>query len=313
MMSHRTAVSAHHRARPAVEPALEHLGPSLIGEEPELADGRAEECDDRCTDARRHVHDAGVTRYDKPRVREERAGLLQRQGSGDVDRERGEGLAERPVIRASHGHDRPPTVAQPLCGRTPARERPAFGEVRGTGCQYRERLPGQPLLTEPLLRPAGRCLTDEELRRAAVGPDIQVAGGLEIALGDRHRGTVKIDLGRDEYAASELAFGVATPGAANEHSQGSAAQRPVQVESPRRREGGEAPRERPDRFAGLQRYDVRQVRVVRDEWSHGVFRDEDELRVGVAGPQHSHERGGQQDVADGGEADEEETRHAKKV
>jgi hypothetical protein len=33
----------------------------------------------------------------------------------------------------------------------------------------------------------------------------------------------------------------------------------------------------------------------------------------VSGPQHSHEGGGQQDVADGGEADEEETRHAKKV
>jgi hypothetical protein len=33
----------------------------------------------------------------------------------------------------------------------------------------------------------------------------------------------------------------------------------------------------------------------------------------VARPQHSHEGGGQQDVADGGEADEKETRHAKKV
>ncbi len=87
----------------------------------------------------------------------------------------------------------------------------------------------------------------------------------------------------------------------------------MQVEPPRRRERRKTPGERTDRLAGLECHYFRQMRIVRYERGHGLLGNEDEPGVGVSGPQHSHEGGGQQDVADGGEADEKETRHAKKV
>ena len=87
----------------------------------------------------------------------------------------------------------------------------------------------------------------------------------------------------------------------------------MQVEPARGSQGVEPPRQRPDPFAGLERHDVRQVGIVGDERGHRPLGDEDEPRVRVARPQHSHEGGGQQDVADGAEANEEDARHAKKV
>jgi len=87
----------------------------------------------------------------------------------------------------------------------------------------------------------------------------------------------------------------------------------MQIEPLRRVEGGEPPRERADRLSGLERHDIRQMGIVGNERGHRPLGDEDEPRVRVARPQHSHEGGGQQDVANRAEPDEEETRHAKKV
>ena len=83
-----------------------------------------------------------------------------------------------------------------------------------------------------------------------------------------------------------------------------------QVEAVRGLQGTQAAGEMRDRFVGLERDDLRQMRVVGDEGRHRSLGDIDQLRVGVAAPQRPDERRGEQDVADGAEANEEDAQHA---
>ena len=81
----------------------------------------------------------------------------------------------------------------------------------------------------------------------------------------------------------------------------------------RGREGAEAPGEVTDRFIGLEGDDRGEVRVIGDERYHRPLGDVDELRVGVAARQSPDKRRGEEDVADGTEAHQEDAQHAANV
>src|SRR5205823_437468 len=81
---------------------------------------------------------------------------------------------------------------------------------------------------------------------------------------------------------------------------------------PRQNSGGPPTGELTDRFAGLERHDLGEVRVVGHERRHGAFGHVDEPRLRVAAGERAHERRGQQDVADGAETDQENAQHVAK-
>jgi len=86
----------------------------------------------------------------------------------------------------------------------------------------------------------------------------------------------------------------------------------MQVEAMRRCEGAQPAGEETDRLAGLERHDLGEVRVVGHERRHGAFGHVHELRLRVTAGERAHERRGQQDVADGAEADQENAQHVAK-
>ena len=98
----------------------------------------------------------------------------------------------------------------------------------------------------------------------------------------------------------------------HEQSEARAADAAVQVEAVRRREGAQPAGEVPDRLAGLERHDVGKARVVGYQRRHGALRHVHELRLWVTTGERAHEWRGQQDVADGAEADQEHTQHVAK-
>src|SRR3989475_9501033 len=66
-------------------------------------------------------------------------------------------------------------------------------------------------------------------------------------------------------------------------------------------------------YTTLFRSHVVDVRVVRDEGDHGLLRDVDDPRLGMPAPQRAGEGRGEQDVADGAEAHEQEDRKSTRL
>src|SRR6266568_629301 len=87
----------------------------------------------------------------------------------------------------------------------------------------------------------------------------------------------------------------------------------MQIEAVRRLRTAEVPGQVRERFVRFERDHLREVRVVGHERRHRALGDVDQLRIGVAAAQHPDERGGEEDVADGAEADEEDAQHAANV
>ena len=75
----------------------------------------------------------------------------------------------------------------------------------------------------------------------------------------------------------------------------------------------EAPRQVRERLVGRETHDVGYARMVTHERGHRSFRNENQLRTGMAPGEGPDERRGQQDVADGAEADQEDAQHAGNV
>ena len=98
--------------------------------------------------------------------------------------------------------------------------------------------------------------------------------------------------------------------AAHQQPQRGAAHAAVQVETVRGPERPQPAGEVADRLVRLQAHHVVDVRVVRDEGDHGLLRDVDDPRLGVPAPQRAGEGRGEQDVADGAEAHEQDAQHA---
>jgi len=140
-----------------------------------------------------------------------------------------------------------------------------------------------------------------------------VARRREVALGDRYVPAVDIELRGDQQRARDLVLAVARPAAAQQQPQCAAAQAAVQVEPVRRPERGEPRRQMAHRLARLQGDDVGEVGVVGDERRHRPLGHEYEARPGVAFAQRTHQRCGEQHVADGAEADEQDRQHAANV
>ena len=68
-----------------------------------------------------------------------------------------------------------------------------------------------------------------------------------------------------------------------------------------------------ERFAGREADDGGYARMFTHERSHRSFGDENQLGSGMAPGEGPDERRGQQDVADGAEADQENAQHAGNV
>src|SRR5204862_3973185 len=98
---------------------------------------------------------------------------------------------------------------------------------------------------------------------------------------------------------------VSRPAAAHEQSEADAADAAVQVESVRRGERAQPAGEVTHRLPWLERHDLREVRVVGHERRHGTLGYVHELGLWMAAGERAHERRGQEDVADGAEADQE--------
>jgi hypothetical protein len=87
----------------------------------------------------------------------------------------------------------------------------------------------------------------------------------------------------------------------------------MEVESVR---GGERAQPRGQvlhRLVGRETHDFRHVGMLADEGRHRLLGDAYQLRVGMAPGEGPDERGGQQDVANRAEADEENAQHAANV
>src|SRR5258708_26939773 len=140
MMAERAPFRAHRRTGPAVEIELEHLRSLGIRKEAELLDGRSEERDDARADARGHVHHARVAGDHNLGAGETGTRFLQREFTRRVH-DAGAQLGGELAIAGAAERDE--SVAQFLelrRQRSPVPRRPAFGRVRGTGRESRERL-----------------------------------------------------------------------------------------------------------------------------------------------------------------------------
>ena len=318
MVAERAGRGARRGAGAAVERALQHGGTRVIGQEAELRDGGSEQRDDWRADAGGHVHDTRIARHHDPRPREERAGFLERKlagGARDGVSPFGNELLRQPAVFRPPDDDRPvPGGPQPLGERAPVRDGPAFGGVGGARRERREPRLRKSALREPLRGPVRGAGAQAELGRPAVGPSVEPARGLEVALGDRggRASAVGVQLGGDEQRAGQLALAIPRPAAAHEQSEARAADAAVQVEAVRRCEGAQPAGEETDRLARLERHDLGEMRVVGHERRHGALRHVHELRLRVATGERSHKRRSQQDVADGAEADQENAQHVAK-
>src|SRR5207249_3538645 len=80
---------------------------------------------------------------------------------------------------------------------------PALGRVGGAGGERRERRVADAAAGEPLPDARLRGGAERELRRAAVGLDVEVARRREVALGDRYVPAVDIELRGDQQRAGD--------------------------------------------------------------------------------------------------------------
>jgi hypothetical protein len=87
----------------------------------------------------------------------------------------------------------------------------------------------------------------------------------------------------------------------------------VEIEAVGRRERAKSLRQVAYRLVGLETHDFRDPGVFTHEGRHGPLGDVDQLRVGMAPGEGPNERGGQQDVADRAEPDQENAQHAANV
>src|SRR5204862_313113 len=152
-----------------------------------------------------------------------------------------------------------PGRAQALAQGDPVRDGPAFGGVGGAGPERGERRAGEAALGQPLRHPRGGARAEAELGRTAVGPGVEPARGLEVALGHGHGPAVRVELGGDEQRAGQLALAVPGPAAAYQQAEPGAAEAAVQVEPMRRRQGPQPPGQVAERLVRLERHDFRHV------------------------------------------------------
>src|SRR2546425_11673029 len=80
----------------------------------------------------------------------------------------------------------------------------------GAGCERREPPARESPLREPLRRAVRGAGTEAELGRPAVGPSVEAARRLEVALGDRggRAPAVGVQLGGDEQCPGQFTFTV---------------------------------------------------------------------------------------------------------
>lgn len=218
----------------ALQFLLEDSRSGAIREKPEGSDRGPEEHHNRGTDGRRQVHQPGVAGHRGTSPPEESGGPL------DVEEPRstrrpipagfGKAACDGLFVGPAEDDDIALRVDQEANQLMPVSFRPTLRCVAGTWCDGDQRsIAGERRFLEEAVGSLGGFSVNEDLRRPAVGPDIEPPSGIEIPFDHRPCITVDILFGANEYRSLKPMLGVSGPAPSRQYAQSPRAQALVEV------------------------------------------------------------------------------------
>ena len=314
-MPQRTHWPAVRRTRPAVEVVLQRHRARLIRKEPERLDSGSVESDDRRPHRCRQVQQPGI-------ATDEALGALE-QCRAPVEREKARGARRRATGGVGDGGCRTllrfPAQYHDVVGRRelvrqchPMLFWPPLREMCRPGGERDQRT----IVSESVLRQEGvrrgvRVLAGEELWGLAVRRDVEVAGGGEVPFRDVSEGTAMLAASRNQQPATQAMLGIARPRPAHEATQRLRPQRPVQIQSIGPMLCAQGARQCCQRRAAMPGDEFADAWVAPQRVGHVRADDEGDPAVGMTGTDRAQQRRGEEEIADRGEADDQDVpRHA---
>ena len=218
----------------ALQFLLEDSRSGAIREKPEGSDRGPEEHHNRGTDGRRQVHQPGVAGHRGTSPPEESGGPLDveepRSTRRPISAGFGKAACDGLFVGPAEDDDIALRVDQEANQLMPVSFRPTLRCVAGTWCDGDQRsIAGERRFLEEAVGSLGGFSVNEDLRRPAVGPDIEPPSGIEIPFDHRPCITVDILFGANEYRSLKPMLGVSGPAPSRQYAQSPRAQALVEV------------------------------------------------------------------------------------
>lgn len=290
------------------------LGP--IREEPERLDRRSEQGDHRRPNRGREVHLPGVACHQGPALPEQGGGCREIHSRGACDPTAsvfggshcaGNRTGGIPVHRAAKHHDVVALFDEASSQPDPVMYGPLFGSMR-SAWSYRDDLAGKGL--QQTLRRVDRCPGQKDLERAAIGNNIEFPGSIEVPLGNRALVPVTVLLGSNEQGASHPMMRIGVPVSPESPAKLPAPEVPLQIEFMgellQGRRTAQGIHESLGPAARIPLHDPGEARIVLQQRLEPGFGHKCDLRLGVADPKCADQGGGEQDVADRAESENQD-------